>query len=235
MTPQELTNKLERGLGKALKAVYLYGSSATADFNPHISDYNVMIVVEERNMASLNMLAKVCKPWISGGNPAPLIFTEKRILNSLDVFPVEFFDIKRSYKKLYGDDLIKDLDIQKDNLRHQLENEFKGKLINLSATYLTTAGKPKAVAGLMTSTISSFVALFRGAIWLLSEKADVPERKSEVIQKASEILQVDAKPFLMALQLKNREIKFKSIDVDSLFDEYIHNIQIVADKIDKLS
>jgi predicted nucleotidyltransferase len=95
MTPQELTSKLESDLGKELKAVYLYGSSASADFNPNVSDYNVMIVVEERNMATLNILAKVCKPWIAGGNPAPFIFTEKRILNSLDVFPVEFFDIKR--------------------------------------------------------------------------------------------------------------------------------------------
>jgi hypothetical protein len=232
MKIEELTNRLESELGRDLKGVYLYGSSASSYFDPKVSDYNVMLVVEDRNMTTLNKLAHVCNPWIASGNAAPFIFTEKRILNSLDVFPIEFFDIKRSYKVLLGEDLIKDLDIQKGNLRHQLENEFKGKLIHLSAAYLTTSGKPKAVAELMMATISSFVALFRGAIWLLTGAEDVPDKKNDVLQKAAEILEIDSKSFELALQLKNKEIKFKDIDVFASFDEYITNIQIVADKID---
>jgi predicted nucleotidyltransferase len=234
MKIEEFTSKLKDELGDDLKAGYLYGSSASADFDPKVSDYNVMLVVEERNMATLNKLAKVCKPWISSGNATPLIFTEKRILNSLDVFPIEFFDIKRSYKVLFGEDLIKDLDIQKNNLRHQLENEFKGKLINLSSAYLQTSGKPKAVAELMTATISSFVALFRGAIWLLTDAEDIPDKKIDVIQKAADILQIESNSFAVALQLKNKAIKVNDINVLSVFDEYITNVQIVADKIDKV-
>jgi predicted nucleotidyltransferase len=234
MKPQEFTSKLKDELGDDLKAGYLYGSSASADFDPKVSDYNVMLVVEERNMATLNKLAKVCKLWIRSGNATPLIFTEKRILNSLDVFPIEFFDIKRSYKVLFGEDFIKDLDIQKNNLRHQLENEFKGKLIHLSSAYLQTSGKPKAVAELMTATISSFVALFRGAIWLLTDAEDIPDKKVDVIKKATEILQIDSNSFAVALQLKNKEIKVSDVNVLSVFDEYITNVQIVADKIDSL-
>jgi hypothetical protein len=70
----------------------------------------------------------------------PMVFTKDEIKNGVDVFPVEFLNIKRHNKILYGEDIFKDIDISKEKLRHQLEFEFRSKLIHLRQTYIKSDG-----------------------------------------------------------------------------------------------
>lgn len=70
----------------------------------------------------------------------PMIFTREEIKNAIDVFPVEFLNIKRHHKLLHGEDIFKDIDVSKEKLRHQLEFEFRSKLIHLRQSYLRSDG-----------------------------------------------------------------------------------------------
>ena len=71
----------------------------------------------------------------------PIIFTEEEIKNATDVFPVEFLNIKRHHVLLHGNDIFSDLEINKANLRHQLEFEFRSKLVHLRQSYLHSDGE----------------------------------------------------------------------------------------------
>lgn len=66
----------------------------------------------------------------------PMVFTKNEIKNAIDVFPVEFLNIKRHHKLLYGEDIFKDIEVSKEKLRHQLEFEFRSKLFHLRQSYL---------------------------------------------------------------------------------------------------
>jgi hypothetical protein len=70
----------------------------------------------------------------------PMVFTRDEIKNAADVFPVEFLNIKRHHKLLYGEDILKDIDVSKENLKHQLEFEFRSKLIHLRQAYIKSEG-----------------------------------------------------------------------------------------------
>lgn len=70
----------------------------------------------------------------------PMVITEDEIKNAVDIFPVEFLNIKRHHKILYGKDILKDIDVSKENLRRQLKFEFRSKLIHLRQSYLKSDG-----------------------------------------------------------------------------------------------
>jgi len=70
----------------------------------------------------------------------PMVFTKDEIKNAVDVFPVEFLNIKRHHKILYGEDILKDINVSKEKLRHQLEFEFRSKLIHLRQSYIRSDG-----------------------------------------------------------------------------------------------
>ena len=61
----------------------------------------------------------------------PFFLTKEEIIDGIDVFPIEFLNIRQHHKILYGEDFLKDIEISKKDLRHQLEFEFRSKLIHL--------------------------------------------------------------------------------------------------------
>jgi hypothetical protein len=70
----------------------------------------------------------------------PMVFTIDEIKNATDVFPVEFLNIKKHYKLLYGEDILKDIEVSKEDLKRQLEFEFRSKLIHLRQAYIKSEG-----------------------------------------------------------------------------------------------
>lgn len=84
----------------------------------------------------LNVLRK-----LKQGKEHLLLFTEEEISRGADVFPVEFLNIRHDYKIHYGEDLLKNINISKRNLRFQLEFEFRSKLIHLRSEYLLSGNR----------------------------------------------------------------------------------------------
>jgi len=78
---------------------------------------------------------------LKGTKEIPLLLTKEELLDGADVFPIEFLNIKQHHTMLDGEDLLKDLVISKAHLRHQLEFEFRSKLLHLRGEYLRFKGK----------------------------------------------------------------------------------------------
>lgn len=71
----------------------------------------------------------------------PLVMTKEEFTDGVDVFPIEFLNIKQHYEVRHGEDCLAGLTISKKHLRHQLEFEFRSKLIHLREEYLQFKGK----------------------------------------------------------------------------------------------
>jgi hypothetical protein len=230
MTPEKLVEELKQACPAGLKSVILYGSAAAGDHSGKQSDYNVLVVTENLDIKTLNAISKTASSWAKAGNPAPLLFTEERLAQATDVFPVELLDIRECHKVLHGANLVQDLEIDTKNLRLEIEHELRGKLIRLRQSYLLTQGKSKPVADLMIQSLSTFLVLFRASLRLFEES--VPQKKFEALEKLSTHLEVDVSVFQTVQNLKDGTQKVKGVSVDELFNNYLKTIECVIDAVD---
>ncbi len=230
MTPEKLVEELKQACPKGLKSVILFGSAAAGDHSGKPSDYNVLVVTEDLGIDTLNILSKTAAAWSKAGNPAPMLFTEERLTQATDVFPIELLDIRECHKVLYGEDLVEGLEIDTKNLRLEIEHELRGKLIRLRQSYLLTQGKPKAVADLMTQSLSTFLVLFRAALRLFEDQ--IPQKKFAALEKLATHLEFDEAVFQTVQDLKDGTQKAKDVAVGALFNTYLKTIECVIDAVD---
>ncbi len=230
MTPEKLVEELKQACPRGLKSVVLYGSAAAGDHSGKQSDYNVLVVTKDLGIDTLNALSKAASAWSKAGNPAPMLFTEERLAQATDVFPIELLDIRECHKVLHGADLVAGLEIDTKNLRLEIEHELRGQLIRLRQSYLLTQGKPKAVAELMTQSLSTFLVLFRASLRLFEDQ--VPQKKFSALEKLATHLEFDGTVFQIVQDLKKGTQKAKDVAVGELFNTYLKTIECVIDAVD---
>jgi hypothetical protein len=230
MTPEKLVEELKQACPEGLKSVILYGSAAAGDHAGKPSDYNILVVTEDLGIETLNAISKTAAAWSKAGNPAPLLFTEDRLAQATDVFPIELLDIRECHKILFGEDVVQGLEISTKNLRLEIEHELRGTLIRLRQSYLLTQGKPKAVVDLMTGSLSTFLVLFRASLRLFEET--IPQKKFEALEKLSTHLDIERSVFQTVQDLKDGSKKTKDLSTEELFKNYLKTIECVIDAVD---
>lgn len=94
----------------------------------------------------------------------PFIFTKEELSDGVDVFPIEFLYVKKHYKVICGEDFFKDITISKKCLRHQLEFEFRSKVIHLRREFLQLKGKD--FNNLILSAVPTMVPIIGGLLYL---------------------------------------------------------------------
>jgi len=229
MTPEVLTEKLKAACGSHLKSVVLFGSAAAGDHTDKQSDYNVLVVLDRLGVEELKALAPATRAWVKRGNPAPLLFTQESLARSTDTFPLEIADIKESHRVLFGEDVPSTLPVNMATLRHELEHEFKGKLMQLRSRYLLSSGKPRQLTQLMIRSLSTFLVLFRGALRLY--QAEVPAKKLDALAVLAKYIPIRTQAFETVAQLKSGN-RLRSVVPEKLFAEYLQAIESVVNAVD---
>src|ERR1700712_430605 len=107
--------------GKNLASVILYGSAAAGDFVPKQSDYNILIALHKITPKDLRNAQPTLREWSRLGHPVPVYFTVDEIETAGDVFPIEFRQMEKARRVLYGTDLLENISISDEFLRHQTE------------------------------------------------------------------------------------------------------------------
>ena len=230
MTPEQFTETLNTTCGGNLLSAVLYGSAAAGDRIEGKSDYNMMLVLKEAGLPALKLIAAASKDWLKKGNPPPLIFSRERLLSSGDTFPIELSDMKDFHKTLYGEDPLPSIRIDPADLRLAVEREFKGKQILLRESYLGLGGDKKALAGLMTESLSQFLVLCRAALRLHTDS--VPASKLDCAARLREHQEYDAEIFKLVYQLKKGEYS-GPLDAEALFGCYLAAIDQLCASVDK--
>jgi len=230
MKPEELVKQLKQAMPAGLRSVVLYGSAATGDHIEGKSDYNILIVADRLGLAELDALSKPAVAWAKAGNRPPLLFTPQQLKASADVFAIELCDMQQSRKILFGEDLLADITVKPEHLRLELERDLKARLLQLRERYLLTRGKSRLVAELLTSSLSTFLVLFRAALRLY--QPDVPARKLDALRALAQHVGFDAQAFLTIYELKERRKTRREVSPVSLFELYLKIIEQVVDAVD---
>lgn len=215
-----------------LHSVYIIGSALTRDYEPKKSDINSTIVLHEMDLKFLELLAPLGKKYGKKGIAAPLFMTPAYIDKSRDVFPIEFLNIKLLHHTVFGQDIFKDLDIDRSDLRHQCERELKVKLIGLRQGYISAAGDQKILARGFAGSIAGYMPLFKAIIVLLGR--ETPQNNPEILSALTDITGIRTDAFKQVLALKSRQTRPTIEKLNIVFEDYYKIIEQLGEMIDAL-
>jgi hypothetical protein len=228
----ELVSSLQSAQDGNLVSVIVYGWGVVAPVNPRRSDYQLLIVTERLAARDLREMRPIIRQWTEMGYEMPVFITAEEFGDSLDVFPIEFRLMKRSYRTLYGQDLLAGREASKEHLRWQTEHELRGKLMRLRSLALPAGESADQLSGLMTESVVTFVRLMRPIPEIAGQ--ETPLERPATAQRVGEILNVDTSPIIRVLRLRDEPIGLMEIEIQDLFASYLDCVTRVIEGVNNL-
>lgn len=201
-----------------LLGLILYGSALREDYNHKHSDINILVLVKEINVPLLKKVAPLVERANSRALIEPIFLTPNYIKNSTDTFPVEYLDIKRQHLLLYGEDPFEELDIRAEDLRIQVEREWKLNYIRLQQAYFRSYKSGNALKQVIKKSFNSFSHLLSALFYL---RGFLSKDKQELLQKVVREFLVREEIVNWLSSLRDKEEKVGKEDIEKRFDEYI--------------
>jgi predicted nucleotidyltransferase len=228
----EFVERLRAAAGTNLLAAILYGSAAAGDYVADYSDVNLLCVLRETSFAAIEGLAPAIEWWGKQKHRAPLLMSVEEMRRSADVFSIEFLDMRRNYRVLWGEDVLKTLEIPMRLHRAQVEYELREKTILLRQRLLVTSGNDEAKWELLLRSLPAFGTLFRHALIALGDAGAGSKREAAATLAAQ--LGIDASVFGELLDAREHKKDRKAAKVDEMFARYLKLVEQVTAAVDKM-
>jgi hypothetical protein len=153
-----LTGDLRTVFGDRLLSVVAYG--------PHVEGHTeapltCLALVTTLTLADLDACARMAHKWSRARVAPPLILPEDEFRHSLDAFPLEYGEIIRAHRRLFGGDPFAGVAIAAEDLRRACEAQVKSHLVHLREGYIEAGGHPSRIAELVRASAPGFAALLR--------------------------------------------------------------------------
>jgi len=236
MVPEKLIDdfveRIRGAAGTNLVAVILYGSAAAGDYVAEHSDVNLLCVLGETSFAAIEALAPAVAWWGKQKHREPLLMNAEEMRRSADVFSIEFLDMKRHYRVLWGEDVLKTLEIPMRLHRAQVEYELRERTILLRQRLLMAAGNAEAKWELLLRSLPAFGTLFRHALIALGDAGAGSKREAAAALAGK--MGIDTSVFAELLDLRERKKDRQSARVDEIFARYLKLVEQVTAAVDKL-
>jgi len=234
--PEEIFDELKQDyvalFGDDLVAIILYGSGARGEYVPKKSDINLLIVLSDNGIERLGDATDAVAKWRKRNVRVPLVMTRGYIESSLDAFPLEFFNIKSAYQVIHGEDILKDVVIQKEDLRLQCERELKAKLLLLRESFLEANNKSHLLRELVAQSLSAFISIFKALLYLKGD--EVPEKNEAVVSATIQSFGLDREIFQTLWYIKRGEKKSDRGALKEIVQKYISEIRGLSTQVDQM-
>jgi predicted nucleotidyltransferase len=234
----ELVGRLKEAAHANLEAVVLYGSAARGDYDERHSDLNVLCVMGSLAADELKRVAAVVTWWEKEQKePPPLLFTEKELRESADVFSIELLDIQREHRVLFGKNPVEGIEVPTNLHRVQLEHDLRTVLLRLRQRFLMSVGNDHDLQTVMAKSISSVKTLLRHTLIAFGEEP--PHAWNEVFEHIGKLTGADANVFAKALELRRNGTAAAAHGnghgaAAAEFGAYMRAIEQVTEKLDHL-
>jgi predicted nucleotidyltransferase len=228
----EFVERMRAAAGTNLLAAILYGSVAAGDYVADHSDVNLLCVVRETSFAAMEALAPALEWWRKQKHRMPLLMSAEEMRRSADVFSIEFLDMRRHYRVLWGEDVLKTLEIPMRLHRAQVEYELREKTILLRQGLLAVGGNAAAKWDLLLRSLPAFGTLFRHALIAMGEAGAGTKREAALL--LADKLGIDASVFGELLDIREHRTERKAVKVDEIFARYLELVGQVTRAVDKM-
>ncbi len=214
-----------------LVSVILYGSAASGEFVDKHSDLNLLVVLKSADLVILKGISGLIRHF-RFRMIKPVFFTESYILNSTDVFPIEFMYMRENHAVLYGPDILENIHIDLKNLRFQCEHELKAKLIHIKQRYLMLNKNGAALKDLLFKSFTSVTHILRNALKLKGKHPSY--QKEDVLKEIFLEFKINLDAWKQIFAAKNKQIKLKPQDIDALFFDFVKDLEKITEAVDAL-
>ncbi|MFQ5650309.1 MAG: hypothetical protein ACE5IY_10245 [bacterium] len=235
-SPEEIfgtfSNDVQKVFGADLVAIILFGSGARGQYVRDRSDINFLIVLTQTGIDRLHEALDLVARWRKVKVAVPLFLTREYIDSALDTFPIEFLDMKNFHKLVFGEDVLAGIQIDKNDLRRQIERELRGKLIHLRSGFLSTGNDRTELQNMLAASVTAFIAIFEGLLYL-KEQA-IPDSKPKSFQETAQLFGLDSLVFTQVMNIKRGEWRGSKIQVQGIAVSYIHEIKKLVEVVDKM-
>jgi len=232
-------NKLLENLDDNLISVLVYGSAAghvtggaAGQYDHGVSNINIAVIVRNLDFAVLKQNLDLIKWGRKYKIATPLFLTKGHILNSLDVFPIEFSEIKEQHKVIWGEDFFKDLEIPRKDIRLLCEQQIKGKVIRLGQSYLDVAPHVSVIKNILISALNDLMPVFRQLIILKGQKPD--GQKEEMLAQLAQLFSLDAGPLTAVYLDKKKKKVIPPGQVEAHLQNFISQLENLSRHLDSL-
>jgi predicted nucleotidyltransferase len=228
----EFVEKLKAAAGTNLRSMILYGSAAAGDYVSDHSDVNLLCVLADTSFVSIQALAPAIEWWAKKKHRAPLLLSAEEVRRSADVFSIEFLDMRRHYQLLWGEDVLKSLEIPMRFHRAQLEYELREKTILLRQRLVIANNNDDAKWELLLRSLPAFGTLFRHSLIALGD-SEVGSKR-EAVASLGNKLAIDTSVFGDLLDIRERKKDKRTASVDEIFARYLKLVEQVTAAVDKM-
>ncbi len=226
----EFVKRVREAGGANIESVILFGSAVAGNFHPGLSNVNLLCILRDASFKALNTLAPVAKWWDKQRQAPPLCMTRQEIERSTDVFTIELLDMQQHHRVLFGADVLSGLKIPMDLHRVQVEYELREKLILLRQHVLVAVDNDTRLWDVLLRSAPSFGTLFRHALIALGETSQ-PTRR-EAVRALSQRLSFDGSAMQQVLDVREKKLDRKGIDIRDLVDRYLAAVEKVTTAVD---
>ncbi|MCR4404507.1 MAG: hypothetical protein NUW06_04415 [Candidatus Acetothermia bacterium] len=219
--------------GDDLLAVVLYGSAVGPEWISGVSDLNLLVVLREVGPPQLAKAGRWMRRW-QKSRLSPLFLDPEYIRSSLDSFPIEFLEMQEQHRLLWGEeDPLARLEVPRENLRLQCEQELKGKWLQLRRAYLEAAGDTRQLRRVLIGSLSPFAAVLSTLLRL--KGFPIPPREFlEILAQVEAAFGLELDAFRQAYQLKLGLRSFGRAELNGLFSRYLLEVRQLARAADHL-
>ena len=219
-------------LGELFLSAYITGGALGEGFDPEKRHVNVLVVVKELPLSELDAIAAVVPHSSKAPHIDPLFMTLQQAQRSLDVFPIEWQDLKERHYRLEGVNLFETIEVPQTYLRLQIEQELRGKHLRLVQEYLTGAAYPERLHAALARLASGFHTIFRSLLRLRGEAP--PPSLERVIERVAQLYDLDPFALTGAHRLRAQRKHPGAHETREIFRSFLVQIERLTIAVDTL-
>jgi hypothetical protein len=182
----ELATQIATALGARLVSVLVYGSAARSGAVSRVGPVDTLLIADGVDERLLTALAPLVAGWVKAGHPPPIILSEGEWHSSVDVFAIEYEDMRAAHRVLAGRDPWPGITVQREDVQRQLEYELVGKLVRLRQGYVAVLDDGPRLTALITGSTGGFLTMLRTTLRLAG--TPVPGTAAEVVLAAAAVI-----------------------------------------------
>ena len=229
---QRWLSPVQARLGPQFLSAYITGGALNEGFDPDKRHVNVLVVIQDLPFARLDEIAASVPAPTKPPHIDPLFMTMLQVQRSLDVFPIEWIDLKERHWRLEGVDLFDTLEVPQTYLRLQIEQELRGKHLRLMQEYLTGAAHPEQLHAALARLASGFHTLFRSLVRLSGEAP--PPSLERVIERVAQIHGLDANALTGAHRLRAQRKHPGAEETRAIYRAFLAQVDQLVRAVDTL-
>jgi hypothetical protein len=221
----QLRDDLKTAASTNLASLMVYGGLVRGRYVVGRSDINVVVVLRDSSLPSLNAIAPILHSAWRSHRVEPFLLPVNEMQNSANVFPSKFLDIKKHNIVLYGENPFEQVTVSHEQLHLRVEQELRNMVMRLRRRYLQIVQSPAEQAQLLADIARPFALNL--ALLLSLDGKDVPaDNKTEsILLSAAHAFNLDAKPLAQLAALRERVEA--SSNVSELFAQVLNILEKV--------